>query len=331
MDFEIYSSDVYTGGVFKSCIKWKRCGYTSQKPGLLAARITGIVRIDGKEVKFLESTPVEIQMGEGIETIYRCTIPRNALPSMRLKSLEVVYMIIVEGYYGTKKDIRSEIFDVYPIGLEPPRKMESMIVHGDMIRIGDGDSTAFGEIVNSLRNKSEWSSGTIAEMVEQRMRILEEFPRFMNKVVERYREEIKGDIYFYVSMEDPKIEEDRHRVTAWNGDEEIAKIEYRKYLIENDTVEIWYKRNIKSTRITLRITEYIDGEISNDEEKVMKEFNSNMCLYKMVPLIIKHDWFTFDCTLFTIKFSYRIEFDGVGFVLPICKVSPKARKSIGEL
>lgn len=331
MDFKIQSSDAYTGGVFKSCIKWKRYGYTSQRPGLLAARITGIVKIDGKEIKFLESTPVEIQMEDGSETIYRCTIPRNALPSMRLKSLEVLYMIIVEGYYGAKKDIRSEIFNVYPIGLEPPRKMESMIVHSDMIRIGDEDSTAFGEIVNSLRNKSERSTGTIAEMVEQKTQVLEEFPGFMNKVVERYREEIKGDIYFYVSMEDPKIEEDRHRVTAWNGDDEIAKIEYREYLIEDDMMEIWYKRNIKSTRIILRITEYIDGEISNDEEKVMKEFSSNMCLYKMIPLSIKHDWFTFDCTLFTIKFSYRIEFDGVGFVLPIRKVSLKTRKSIDEL
>ncbi|AFM98952.1 hypothetical protein EHEL_090570 [Encephalitozoon hellem ATCC 50504] len=330
MDLEICSFPAYTGGIFRSCIRWKKCGRASQRPSLLAARITGAVRIDGKEIKLLESTPVELRMEEGSETMYRCIIPRSAPPSMRLRSLEVVYTIIVEGYYGKKKNVRAEMFDVYPVGFEPSGKIESIIVHEDMIRIGDGDDTAFGEIVSSLRNKPA-SSGTIAEMVEQKRHVLEEFPRFMNKVVERYKKESKGDIYFYVSIEgDSGVEVGRHRVNAWNGDEEVAKIEYRRHLIESDVMTIWYKRNIRSTRIVLMVAECIDGKVSSSEERVVKEFNSNMCLYKRVPVNVKHDWFTFDCALFSVRFSYRIEFDGVGFVLPVNKVSPKARIGMDE-
>lgn len=329
MDFEIWPCDAYTGGVFKSCIKWRKCKETSKRPDFLAARMAGIVRMDRKEIRFLESEPVELSMKEDSETVYRCIIPRDALPSMKLRSLEVVYTIIVEVYYGVTREVRTKMFSVHPFGFKPLKKMENIIVHSDMIRVGNTDDTAFGEIVDFLRNKAGQDYGTTEEMVGRKMHFLEDFPRFMREVVERYKLESKGDIYFYVSMEGSEVEEDRYKVTVQDDEEEVATVEYGKLLVKEDTMMIWYKRNSKKTRIILEVTEFISGEVSNGEERLLKEFNSDMCLYKAVPLRVEHDCFTFDCKLFSVKFSYRIELDNLVFVLPISKASPRASLSIG--
>ncbi|KMV65423.1 hypothetical protein M970_090610 [Encephalitozoon cuniculi EcunIII-L] len=331
MEFEICSSDTYTGGIFKSCIRWKRRAETSQRLDFLTARVTGVVRINRKEVRFLESVPVELPVEESQETVYRCVIPRNALPSMQLKSLEVIYMITVEAYYGAMKEIETRVFGVHPVGFEPSKKMEGIVVHADMIRVGDGDGTAFGEIVGRLRNGFECSDGTIEEMARQKMHLLEDFPRTMNETVERYKLENKGDIYFYVSMEGSAVENGRHRVVARSAEKDIARIEYGLYLVKDEVMVIRYERNAKSTKITLKITEYINGEVAHDEERVLKEFNSDMCLYKTVPLKIEEDCFTFDCMLFSIRFLYKVELDGLTFVLPINKASPKAKINIDQL
>lgn len=328
MKLEICPSDCYSGGVFKALIRWVGGSSRQEAPDLLAARIVGVVRIGGNEVKFLESVPVQLVVCEGSDVVYRCVMPRGGLPSMRLRSLEVVYKMVVEMYYGKVRETESKVFEVHPVGFEPLKKMESVIIEADMIRIGDRDDTAFGEIVGRLRSGVGHVSGTLEEMVEQKMCLLEGFSGFMNRVVERYREEGKGDIYFYVSMGSPVIEDDRNRLVARDGEEEVARIEYGGHLIRNDRMVIRYKRNTKLTKILLRVAEYIDGEVCSEDERVLKEFRSDMCVRKTVLLAIDHECFTLDCGLFSVSFSYKVMLDGLVFVLPIRKVSPRARVSM---
>lgn len=327
MDLEMTLDEVFVGGVLRATIRCGFCNDVFRTLKFVSVRMVGVVRINGRKIKFLESVPVQLPVTERrSETVYRCSMPGDSLPSIRASTFEVVYLLVVEVYHSHVKHVESKVFSVRPLGCVQSGNMirHSAVIHRDMIRVGDGEDTAFSRIVRSLRNGFECEFGSVESVVERKASLLSNFGDFMNRVVEEHESE--GDIYFYTSADGMVVDGGRCRAVIYSHLGEIAKVEYSKVLVRDDVVEIFYRRDVCRTRIFVRTTEFMDGEVSKDSEELVSEFNSKMCTYKSVRVSLSsEDYFSFDCVALAVRFSYRIVFDGVEAVLPMKKASPVGR------
>lgn len=332
MDLKIIADPAHVGDLFRASIRYKFHDELFVTLRFITARVIGMMNVNGNKLKILESVPVQLPVGESTsKATYRCTIPREALPSIRCISFEIEYSLLVEVYHSNMKTVESKVFEVYPLGSGCTRGMMTgtIVIHADMIRTDDAEDTAFSTIVKYLRNGFKCEAGTIDRMVENKICLLGDISNFMNRVVEEYRMEGKGDVYFYVSDEEASVEGGMRKVSICDSGGEVARIEHRRLFVEDDLLVIYYARDVRMTKIFMKITEYVNNEITSDTEELLKEFDSSACAYKVIPIVFDpRSFFSFDCGLLAIRVFYKVVLDNLEFELPVNKISPRARVSM---
>ncbi|KAM0672679.1 hypothetical protein CWI42_100050 [Ordospora colligata] len=322
MVFEIYANNSFVGGIFRARIMLKRCFKKDEVADVfVTARIVGVIIINGKEIKVLEAVPVQLQI-EQCGASYACVIPKDSVPSMKLKSFEVEYRIVVEMYFRGVKETDAQVFEVYAAGFEPLKPMENVVICKEMIRVGSGEETAFEEIIRSLRRMLGGSMNGIEETVNSKARMIENLGGFMNDVTHRFRVLCKGDVYLYMSVDDISVENERRKIVIKEGDVEIARVEYGKYLIEEDRMVVRYERTVKFTEVFIVTVECINGEIYNEEEILVDAFESERCVFKEIFVLFdRRGCFTVEYGAICVKFAYRVVLDGKRYTLPLLKIS----------
>lgn len=332
MDLEIVPEDAFAGDVFRAAVRWRLGEDVFAALKFVTARVVGALRSGDASAVILESVPVQLPVdGRMSEAVYRCTIPGDAVPSMRQACFEIEYLLVVDVYHSNAKSTASQVFEVLPVGLGMSRDIESRsrIIQSDMIRVDDLDDTAFGEIVRHLRKEPRSSPGVLEEVVERKICLLRNFEALMNHIVEDFRCRGKGDIYFYVCC-DKHVDGGRVRAIAFDSREEVCRIEYSRILVDEDLLELSYRRNVHTTRILMRIVEYVNGELSSETEVLVEEFRSDKCIYRAVRVAAGcKAWFSLDCKVVAVRFFYRVVFDHLEIALPVTKASARGRIEIG--
>ncbi len=320
--FEIYANDSFVGGIFRARIMVRK--HFEQEEAMdvfVTARIVGALVINGYEIKILEAVPVQLVIQDNGAN-YACVIPRSSVPSMKLNSFEVLYRVVVEMYFRGTKEVETKMFEVYAVGFEPLKCMENVVICKEMIRVGEGEETAFEEIVRSVRRMLGESVDGIEDTVSSKARKIEDLGEFMDDVMHRFGALYKGDVYLHMSVDDFCVENERRKVVIKDGDMEIARVEYGKYLIDEDRMVVRYERMVKRTEVFIVVVECIDGEVYSEEEILIDAFESERCVFKEVSVMFdRRGCFTIEYGGICVRFVYRVVLDGKRYALPLLKIS----------
>jgi hypothetical protein len=296
----------------------------SDIPDYYTVHIECYIKTPLDTIQVLTSIPL-IHESPSVESYYKCLIPYNSLPSIKYKSYEIKYKLILNIFSKISKSTHEYPFEVYPSGIFTDYKYD-IFINSDMVRIdGDLDDsiTSFSEIVKFIRSVddecdikkgNESSSETIKcdkisdiKKINDKITSLNMYREVFATLLDRYKN--KGDIYFYIK----KAKKIINKLIECEIKQEgfpVILLKYTKIFENKMEIEIEYFKNVSNTKIYLVCK--CNGE---EEETDLVNIDSSYAVYKKIEIAKKWDIFNIKTEYFSIEIFLRIFVDEFSFVI----------------